>query len=109
MPSEIWGYDLHRLLWLFNINTEGELLSIWHTMDPLQKGRAWAAIESSFRKMSVILRFRAPYIHHYDTVMVIYLSFNTKDPGRVGDAVNIFLFLDISPSEGLGAAFIERC
>ena len=38
--------------------------------------------------------------------MVMALTFNTKDPDGVGDALNIFLFPDLSPLAGLEAALL---
>ena len=40
--------------------------------------------------------------------MVLALAFHTEDPDGVGDALNIFLFPDLSPSEGLEAALLTR-
>ena len=38
--------------------------------------------------------------------MVLVLDFHTKDPDRVGDTLNIFLFTDLSPLAGLEAALL---
>ena len=40
--------------------------------------------------------------------MVMALAFHTKDPDRVGDTLNIFLFPDLSPSAGSEAALLTR-
>ena len=40
--------------------------------------------------------------------MVMALVFHTKDPGRVGDTLDIFLFPDLSPSAGSDAALLTR-
>ena len=40
--------------------------------------------------------------------MVLALNFHSKDPGRVGDSVNVFLFPDLYPSEGSEAAILMR-
>ena len=40
--------------------------------------------------------------------MVMAFTFHTKYPDRVGDALNIFLFPDLSPSAGLEAALLTR-
>ena len=40
--------------------------------------------------------------------MVLVLDFHTKDPDRVGDTLNIFLFTDLSPLAGLEAALLTR-
>ena len=41
-------------------------------------------------------------------IMVIALTFHTKDPDRVGDALNIFLFPDLSPFAGSEAEIVTR-
>ena len=40
--------------------------------------------------------------------MVMALVIQTKDPDGVGDALNIFLFPNLSPSAGLEAALLTR-
>ena len=40
--------------------------------------------------------------------MVMALTFHTEDPDGVGDALNILLFLDLSPSAGSKAALLTR-
>ena len=40
--------------------------------------------------------------------MVLALAFHTEDPDGVGDALNIFLFQDLSPSDGPEAAILTR-
>ena len=55
------------------------------------------------------LRFRLPRISQSIMIMVLALVFHTKDPGGVGYAVNIFFFLDLSPTAGYKAVLITRC
>ena len=40
--------------------------------------------------------------------MVFPLAFYSEDPDGVGDAVNVFLFLDLFPVAGLEAALLTR-
>ena len=40
--------------------------------------------------------------------MVMALAFHTEDPDRVRDALNIFLFPDLSPSAGSDTALLTR-
>ena len=40
--------------------------------------------------------------------MVVALVFHTEDPGGVGDALNILLFRDLSPSSGSEASLLNR-
>ena len=54
------------------------------------------------------LRFHALSVTHYVMVMVLALVFHTKDPNGVGDAVNIFLLLDMSPSTVSEAYLLAR-
>ena len=54
------------------------------------------------------MRFRAPRIYHTTAVMVIDLAFYTKELDRVGDAVNVFLFPDQSPSASLESAMLTQ-
>ena len=49
-----------------------------------------------------------PRIPCIAVVMVLSLAFHTEDPDGVGDALNIYLFTDLSPSEGLEAALLTR-
>ena len=49
-----------------------------------------------------------PCIPHSAAVMVIVIAFHTEDPDRVGDALKIFLFLDLPPSAGLEAPVMTR-
>ena len=57
-------------------------------------------MEADYRRTSESLQFRPPYTPHNVAVMVMALAFHTKDPDRVGDTLNIFLFPDLSPSAG---------
>ena len=52
--------------------------------------------------------FVPPHIPHAIAVMVVAIAFHTKDPDGVGDALNIFLFTDLSPLAGLEAALLMR-
>ena len=77
-------------------------------MAPQKKYRACAAMEATYKRTAESLRFRLPRIYHAVAVMVMALTFHTKDPDRVGDALNIFLFPDLSPLVGLEAALLTR-
>ena len=41
-------------------------------------------------------------------VTVLYLTFHSEEPDRVGDAVNLFLFVDLSPMTGSEVAPLTR-
>ena len=63
-------------------------------------------MEAAFRCTADGLHFLPPRIPHTATVMVMALDFRIKDPDVVGDALNIFLFPDLSPSAGSEAALL---
>ena len=52
------------------------------------------------------LRFRSPCISHAVVVLVLGLAFYSEDLDGVGDAINVFLFPDLSPSSGSEAAIL---
>ena len=74
----------------------------------LKKYRDRAAMEAACRHTADSLCFRLPHIPHTVVVMVMALTFRTKDPGRVGDSLNIFLFTDLSPSAGSKMALLTQ-
>ena len=65
-------------------------------------------IEAACCHTAESLRFCPLYIPHTATVMVMALAFHTKDPDRVEDTLNIFLFPDLSPSARSEAALLTR-
>ena len=54
------------------------------------------------------LRFRTPRISRSIAVIVLALAFHSEDPNRVGDAVNVFLFPDLSLLACSEAALLAR-
>ena len=54
------------------------------------------------------LRFCPPCIPHTVAVMLVVIALHTEDPEGVGDALNIILFPDLSPSAGSEAALLTR-
>ena len=65
-------------------------------------------MEAAFRRTADGLLFRPPRIPCFVAFMVMALASHTEDPDGVGDALNIFLFPDISLSDGLEAALLTR-
>ena len=65
-------------------------------------------MEAAYKRIAESLRFCLPRIPHAVAVMVMALAFHIKDPDRVGDALNIFLFPNLFPSVGLEAALHTR-
>ena len=65
-------------------------------------------MEAAFRRTIKILCFRHPHIPHAVVVMVMALSFHTKDVDGVENTLNIFLFTNLSPLEGSEEALLMR-
>ena len=63
-------------------------------------------MEAAYKHTAESLRFRPPRIYHAVAVIVMALAFHIEDPDRAGDALNVFLFPNFSPSVGLEAALL---
>ena len=74
----------------------------------MKKERTLSAMEAACWCTADGLRFHPPRTPHAIAVMVMDLAFHTKDPDGVGDALNIFLFPDLSPSAGSEEALLTR-
>ena len=85
-----------------------QIPDIWSTVPSLNKDRARAAMEAACWRASEILQFRPLYTPHPVAVMVMALTFHTKDPDGVENMLNIFLFPDLYPSSGLEASLLVR-
>ena len=97
-PEERWGADLWILLRICNSSTALQFPDIWRTVAPLEKDGAHSTMEAAYKRTAESLRFRPPRIPHAVVVMVMELTFHTKDPYRVEDALNIY-FLPTSPHQ----------
>ena len=53
-------------------------------------------MEAASRRTAEHICFRASHISHAATVLILGLSFYSEDPDGVGDAINVFLFPDLS-------------
>ena len=73
---------------------------------PLKKYRDRAAMEASYKHTVESRRFRFPRIPQAVAVIVMALDFHIEDPDKAGDALNVFLFPNFSPSVGLEAALL---
>ena len=107
-PTERWGADLWRLFQIFNFSMASQLPDIWTAVAPLKKDWARAAMEAACRSPADSLRLRPSRIPQTVAVMVMALTLHTEDPDRVGDALNIILFPNLSPSAGSEAALLTR-
>ena len=65
-------------------------------------------MEAACRRTAEHLHFRAPHISQDVSILVLGLKFYSEDPYGVGDAINVFLFPDLSPSAGSEAALLAR-
>ena len=65
-------------------------------------------MEAAYNRTVESLRFRPLRISHSVAVMVMALAFHAEDPDRVGDALNIFLFPNLSPLVGSEAALLTQ-
>ena len=57
-------------------------------------------MEVACRRTTKHLRFRSPRISHTTAVLGLGLSFYSEDPDGMGDAINVFLFTNLSLSAG---------
>ena len=83
---EHWDDDFQSLLSLYNVTTEVELPSIWHTVAPFKKDRSRSAMEEACQKKTDIMILREPCVPHSIAVMILALDFHTQDTNRVGDS-----------------------
>ena len=65
-------------------------------------------MEAACWRTAKSLRFRHPCTPHTITVMVMVFAFHTKELDRLGDALNVFLFPNLSPFARLEAALLTR-
>ena len=85
-----------------------QLPYIWHTVAPLNKDRARAAMEAACRNTSDVLRLCPPCIPNVIAVTVMDVALHTKDPDGLRDVLNIFLLPDLSPSARSEEALMTR-
>ena len=65
-------------------------------------------MEAACRRTADGLRFCPPRIPYTVDVMVMTLTFHTKEPNQVGDVFNILLLPDLSPLVGLETEVLMR-
>ena len=63
-------------------------------------------MEAACRRTVDSLRFHPPHTPNTAAVMVMALTFHTKDPDGARDDLHIFLFPDLPPLAGLEAALL---
>ena len=54
-------------------------------------------MEAACYRTAKHLHFQSPRISYTFMALILELSFYSKDPDGVGDAINVFLFPDILP------------
>ena len=67
---------------------------------PLKNNLARSVMEAACNRTADSLRFRPPHIPHAVAVMVMEPTFHTKDPEKVGNAMNIFCLPTSPPWQG---------
>ena len=107
--ADMWGGDLQSLMRLCNVSAVEKLPQIWRTIAPLSRDRARAAMGEAHQRTAKHMHLSVPIINHGVTVMVLDLAFYTKYRDSVGDAINIFIFPDVSPEAGSKAALLACC
>ena len=95
---------MSNLLCLCHMQDKADLLAIFSTISPISKDRVRAAMESAYRAAVNHMHFRTSCIIYSVAVMVLDLDSYKKDPDVVGDAVNIFISPNFSPSAGSAAS-----
>ena len=108
MSAERWGVDLRILFRICNTSTAAQLPDIWQIVAPLKKDSAISMMEAVCWRTDKSLRFLPPRIPHAVEVKVMALACHSEDPEKMGDALNIFLFPNLYPLEGLEVALLTR-
>ena len=96
------GADLRSILRLCNVTRTAQLPFIWRMVPPLKKYRSRADMEATCQHIANDLHLCSPLppcIPHAAVAMVMALAFHNKYPHGAGDALNVFLFTDLSSSE----------
>ena len=75
---------------------------------PLSCDRSLVAMEAACLQTAEQMCSRVPRIPHAVAVMVLDLAFYTEDPYSMEDAVNIFIFLDLTPAARSKASLLVR-
>ena len=65
-------------------------------------------MEAAFRQTAEHLRFCAPCIYHVVAILILGLTFYSKDLDGMGDAINVFIFPDLSPLAGSEDVLLAR-
>ena len=85
-----------------------ELTPIWDVIAPLSRERDISAMEAACLRTAEQIRFLAPLIYHTIAVLILGLAFYSEDLDSMGDAINVLLFPDLSPSAGTEEALLAR-
>ena len=106
--SEHWELQHLTLTCLCNVQSLQDLTNIWASLAPLKKEKARTALEIVCLAWVRALWPKASKITHMVAVLILRLDFHTEDPDGVSDAVNIFMFPDLSLAAGTKVALVTR-
>ena len=108
VPAERSDLQAPYLYRLANVQGLEDLPDIWKKLAPLLKEKARPAFEMACRESARDLRYKAPRVTHTVEVLLLGLHFHTEDTDYDNDAVNIFMFPDLSLSTGSEASMVTR-
>ena len=83
-----------------------ELPKVWSNLAPLKSDKALTTLDIACLALAHTLRIKRPNITYMVEFLLLGLAFHTEDPDGVSNALNIFMFLDISLEEGEEAAMV---
>ena len=76
-----------------------DIPKIWSTIAPLAKEEVRGTLEILCQYKAFEICYKAPWISHVVSGLVLNLAFHKEDPDGVRFTVKIFLFPDLSLSE----------
>ena len=85
-----------------------DLPKIWTDLAPLKKEKVCTVLEIACLARVWALRIKLPKITHMVAFLILGVAFHTEDPNGESDAVNIFMFPDLSLAAGTKAALVAR-
>ena len=103
-----WGDNMRSLLRLCNATAAADLPPIWVMIAPLSRDMAISTMDAAYHKNYKHFCVGSPRIYHSIAALVLGLAVYPEDPDGVGDAINIFLFSQQTPSAGSEAALLSR-
>ena len=93
---------------LCHVQTTQDIPKIWADIAHLNTKKDRTALEISCFKKAQDLRLKAPKITHTTAILLLRLESHTKYPGRMSDAMNIFMFLDFHLAAGTETVLVSQ-